>query len=183
MGIGGIYEYDYYQMKHPHHSASEQNSQGTELFIGIAKQWSRMKGNGHFEMIDLLSEHFDMIGTCAVYNGQVNFEQTLSKLNLKHLLVCEEPLTSSIEKYLESKMSPMMKMFVELLINYNIGDITPDIITRVYSRLELRAYKLKEAKIVQLMKNIASQKIQINVDRNSEEYKQAERQVKARKSR
>ena len=174
----GIYEYDKYQMMHPGHSASEQCSQGTELFIGKIKRHGRKKGTGKHNMIDLAAEHIDMTGTCAVYNGQVNFATIIREILGKQMDICPEPLTSYIEKKLESgKMPPAMKLLVSLLNKYLIGESLPQIIALINARARLEAYKLRHEAILELLKENIAKTVVINKDVNSDEYKQAEKRL------
>ena len=174
----GIYEYDKYQMMHPGCSASEQCSQGTELFIGKIKRHGRKKGTGKHNMIDLAAEHIDMTGTCAVYNGQVNFAKIIREILGKEMDICPEPITSYIEQKLESgKMPPAMKLFVSILNKFQIGQPLPQLISLVNARARLRAYKLRHEAIMALLKENIAKTVVVNEDVNSNEYKQAEKRL------
>ena len=174
----GIFEYDKYQMMHPGCSASEQCSQGTELFIGKIKRHGRKKGTGKHNMIDLAAEHIDMTGTCAVYNGQVNFSKIIREILGKEMDICAEPTTSYIEKKLESgKMPPAMKLFVSLLNKYQIGQSLPQIISLVNARARLQAYQLRHQAIIELLKEDVAKTVVVDTNVNSDEYKKAEKRL------
>ena len=175
MAIGGIYEYDKYQMRHPGKSASEQSSQGTELHVGKLKRHGRKKGTGKHNMIDLATEHIDMTGTCAVYNGQVNFRKVISKIIKKEKPICPEPATTLIERQIESRMPPVMNLLVSMVWKWYLGEPMPKLIEMINARQKLRANILKHQAILNLIKKAQIKKMAINDDVNSEEYKDAER--------
>lgn len=180
MGIAGIYEYDKYAWNHPGHSASEQNAQSTEMFIGLAKQWSRIKGNGSFSMVDKLCEHMDIIGTCSVFNGQVNFRNAIKKVLQSQKLIWEEPQTSRIEAILERTFDPVTKLCVNHLSTYVCGSNKSPLIAKIHSQQTLAAYDLKHQEIIKLMKQEEMKKIEIEENINSEEYRKAEKKLNQR---
>ena len=180
MGIGGIYEYDKYNMLHQGCNASEHNAQGTEMFIGKFKQHARMKGSGKHNMIDLITEHIDMTGTCSIYNGQINLRKIINEILQKEIQVCPQPATSQIENALEALMSPLMKFFVSSLNKFEIGDQIPDVINRVNACNRLAAYKLKHEAILQLLKKSKFKKIYVEDNVDSAEYQEVEKQWEKR---
>ena len=181
MGIAGIYEYDKYQMINPGHSASEQNSQGTELMIGKLKRYANKKGTGKHNMIDRSVEHVDMTGTCAVYNGQVNFRKIIAEILRKEIPVCPEPLTSTIEAKLEAQMAPVPKLLVKLLNNHETGKRMCELITLIDAAKSVQAYKLKNAAVVKLLIKDKIKEYTANIDVNSDEYKAAAKRVDKRR--
>ena len=140
------------------------------------KQHGKKKGTGKHDMIDKFTEHYDMTGTCAVYNGQINLSKIVREIIQKEIPVCPEPETSQLEHRLESKLAPMMKLIVQIMNNHEIGQAQHPLISKIESRKQIRLYQLKHEAIMELLKRKKIKDIVIDDNVNSAEYREAEQE-------
>ena len=170
MALVGLPQFEAFSIKYPNESLYQMACQGSELLIGLGKLFCDKNGTGKFDMPRKMAEFYDITGTCMVFHDKVDFCKILRHLNTEKILIFNEQETAQCEQLFERNFPPLMKQLIQLLINFNVGDEIPSLLSRISSQLTMSAWTLQLTKI---RKCLARKDDNINtneIDENSDEY-------------
>lgn len=170
MALVGLPQFEAFSLKYPNESLYQMACQGSELLIGLGKLFCDKNGTGKFDMPRKIAQFYDITGTCMVFHDKVDFCKILKHLNTSKILIFNEKETPKCEQLIETNFPPLMKQLVKLLIDFNVGDEIPSLLSRIASQLTMSAWSLQMSKIRQVLAHDDNTVNTNEIDENSDEY-------------